>query len=113
MPKEPPTYQGKVEDWIAGNLLFVQSPTGGVKKVDLSLYGIVGKDGSAKDAADVRARLEAFVKGRTIRCWLRSEDNRPKNLCFLDGTDIALWALEQKLVKPSKTAPPEYLAVRQ
>jgi len=113
MPKEQPTYQGKVEDWIAGNLLFVQSPTGGVKKVDLSLYGIVGKDGNAKEAADVRKALEAYAKGRVIKCWLRAEDNKQKNLCFLDGTDIALWALEQKLVKPSKHAPPEYLAVKQ
>ena len=65
MPKEQPTYQGKVEDWIAGNLLFVQSPTGGVKKVDLSLYGIVGKDGNAKEAADVRKALEAYAKGQS------------------------------------------------
>jgi serine/threonine-protein kinase len=113
MPKEAPTYQGRVEDWIGGNLLFVQSPTGGVKKVDLSLYGIVGKDGSAKEAAEVRTRLESFAKGRVIKCWLRQEDNKQKNVCFLDGTDIALWALEQKLVKPSKAAPPEYVTAGQ
>ena len=112
MPKEAPTYQGKVEDWLGGNLLFVQSPTGGVKKVDLSLYGIIDRGGSAKDAAEARGRLESFVKGRSIKCWLRQEDGKTKNICYLDGTDIALWALSEGLVKPSKGAPPEYVAVR-
>jgi serine/threonine-protein kinase len=109
MPKGQPSYQGKVEDWIGGNLLFVQSPTGGVKKVDLSLFGIVGKKGSAREAAEIRTRLEAFAKGHVIKCWLRQEETQQRNVCFLDGADIALWALGQKLVEPSKNAPPEYL----
>lgn len=109
MPGEPPTYEGQVDDWIGGNLLFVQSPTGGVKKVDLSLHGIVGREGSVKEAQEIRARLEAFAKGRVIRCWLK--ENHKSNVCYLGGKDIALWALEQKLVRPGKDAPPEYLAV--
>lgn len=108
-PTEPPVYRGKVEDWIGGNLLFVQSPTGGLKKLDLYLYGITDKGGSAKEAADTRQRLEAYAKGRIIKCWTRQEDNKQRNLCYLDNKDIALWALEQKLVKASKGAPPEYL----
>jgi hypothetical protein len=113
MPTEPPVYQGKVEDWLGGNMLFVQSPTGGVKKADLYLYGITDKGGSAKEAQETRNRLEAYAKGRVIKCWTRQEDNKQRNLCFLDNKDLALWALEQKLVKPSKGAPPEYLKVQQ
>jgi serine/threonine protein kinase len=113
MPTEPPVYQGKVEDWLGGNMLFVQSPTGGVKKADLYLYGITDKGGSAKEAQETRNRLEAYAKGRVIKCWTRQEDNKQRNLCFLDNKDLALWALEQKLVKPSKSAPPEYLKVQQ
>jgi hypothetical protein len=86
----------------------VRSPTGGQLPQKLQLYGINDKMGNQSESEEVRRRLESYTKGRSVKCFTRSEANQQRHECWLGNNDIALWAIERELVKPSSDAPGEY-----
>ena len=98
-------------DWPGPNLIAVpMSGAFGLKF--LKLYGILDTSADQASANADHRKLKAFLAtaGDKIVCYARGEGTFQ---CYANREDIALWAVQNGLARPTADAPKEYLDARQ